>query len=195
MPGNGPALVSKARRANAHSSWLLELAPRVAELPAPIQKHDDPFLPYCRAVFAATEGYAAGYVFDLAAFLALGAAGAVALERAVAVVAATPALLAVIHGPFARPEYALFAGEAALRADAATVTDPAVAAAFAVHGVAGLVVTDAPDSTVDSVNLEAGRARLAGLDFRIARQSYLNRFQREDFQTALREAAERGYGA
>jgi len=166
---------------------LLELAPRVVEMPVPIQKYDDPFLPYCRAVFALTSDLVAGYVFDLAAFLALGAAGAVALERSVAMVAATPDMVSVIHGPFARSDYAEFIGEKALRADAATVTDTTTAAGFAACGVTGLLL--AVDSGTDELNLDEGWAQLGGLQFRLVRQHFLDQFQREDFATVLRAAA------
>jgi hypothetical protein len=168
---------------------MIEIAPRVPELPALIQKYDDPFLPYCRAVIQTTSDYVAGYIFDLAAFLALGAAGAVALERAVAIVAASPDILSVVHGPFARPEYAVFAGDRALRADAASVTSADVAAAFSAEGVAGLVSQRGAFNGGDWLDLAAGQMRLAGVEFRIARQSFLDGFKREDFSEALRAAA------
>lgn len=179
----------RVQRAYMRSTWLLELTPRVAEMPAPIQRYDDPFLPYCRAVFAATNDLVAGYVFDLAAFLALGAAGAVALERAVALVAATPDMLSVIHGPFTRPDYAEFIGEKALRADAATVTDCGTAAGFAAYGVTGLTLTADRESGMDGLNLDEGWALWGGLWFRLARQHFLDQFQREDFAAALHAAA------
>lgn len=179
----------KVQRAHSRSAWLLELAPRVAEMPAPIQKYDDPFLPYCRAVFTATSDWVAGYVFDLAAFLALGAAGAVALERAAAVLAATQDAVSVIHGPFTRPDYAGFCGETALRTDGATVTGAAIAAAFTARGVKGLNFLTDGDTGVDGLNLMDGWARWDGLQFRIARQRFLDQFQREDFAVTLRAAA------
>lgn len=188
-------LYERVQRAHGRSQWLIELAPRVAEMPAPIQKHDDPFLPYCRVVFGVTSDLVAGYVFDLAAFLALGAAGAVALERAVAVVAATPDTLAVIHGPFTRPEYTEFLGVNALRADAATVTDDAMVAAFAARGVTALKLLAAGDAGVDGLSLTEGVARWGGLTFRLARQRFLDQFQRDDFAAALRSAAEQEFKA
>ena len=129
----------KVGLAHQRSHVLVEIAPRVVDMPAPIQKYDDPFLPYCRAVFAATGDFAAGYVLDLAAFLALGAAGAVALERAAAILAVTPPMLSILHGPFARAEYAAFCGPTALHVDGATVTDLGVATAFTAQGITGIL--------------------------------------------------------
>ncbi|MFN8377149.1 MAG: hypothetical protein U0452_00620 [Anaerolineae bacterium] len=193
MPSD-PMLLKKVQQAQSRSQWLIELAPRITDMPALIQKYDDPFLPYCRAVFAATQDFVAGYVFDLAAFLALGAAGAVALERAVAVIAATPATLAVIHGPFARGDYATFVGEMALRADAATVTGIGIATAFEAQGVIGLPVVEGPQGNHDGANLNGGWLRLAGLPFRVARRSFVDRFKRDDFEMSLRHAAESELG-
>lgn len=183
------SLAQKAERAVSRSTWMLEVAPRVPELPALIQKYDDPFLPYCRAVIQATSDSVAGYIFDLAAFLALGAAGAVALERAVAIVATTPDVLSVVHGPFVRPEYAVFAGDLALRADAASVTTADVAVAFRAEGVAGLVYRQGEFDGGDYLDLVAGQMRLAGIEFHVARQSFLDGFKREDFREALHAAA------
>lgn len=193
-PRNAADQSGKIARAHRRSTWLLEIAPRVPDLPAPIQKYDDPFLPYCRAVVSATGNFVAGYVFDLAAFLALGAAGAIALERAVAVIAATPDTLSVIHGPFARAEFAAFVGETALRADAATVTDGDIADRFAGQGVIGLPMVAEPDGGRDAANLEAGWLRLAGEAFRMARQGFLDQYRRDDFETALRRAAGLEFG-
>jgi hypothetical protein len=167
---------------------LLEIAPQVVELPALIQKYDDPFLPYCRAVFSATGDYVAGYILDLAAFLALGAAGAVAIERAAAILAVTPATLSILHGPFPRADYAQFAAETALRVDGATVTNPEVAAGFAMRGVTGIAVGPKVEAGGDWLDLEQDQSMLASLPFRVVRQSFLNRFKRVDFADALRGA-------
>lgn len=179
------SLNARVQRAAARSAWFFELAPRLVEMPAPIQKHDDPFLPYSRTVIASTVDVAAGYVFDVAAYLALGAAGAVALERAVAV-ATTSDRLAVLHGPFARPEYATFASDRALGVDAATVTDETLSAAFGAQGVAVL----SPGSAGDyRFNYAAGMLVINGIEFRLAKSDFISRFQREDFADALRAAA------
>jgi len=98
-----------ARRALQHrrasgSDTLLWLAPAVARLPLAYLRYDDPALPYSRALINVTAGAVCGWVFDLAAYLAFGAAGAVALERSAALAAGRG--LTILHGPFSTPDYA-----------------------------------------------------------------------------------------
>ena len=73
-------------------------------MPYPMQRYDDPFLPYGRAVIDATSDIACAYVFDLAAYLSIGASGAIALERTIAYVPSPS--LTILHGMFTRAEYA-----------------------------------------------------------------------------------------
>ncbi|HYO88557.1 MAG TPA: hypothetical protein VER79_07900 [Candidatus Limnocylindrales bacterium] len=176
----------KLARAAARSSWLIELAPRVSELPGPIQKYDDPFLPYSRTVIQATSDLVAGYVFDFAAYMTLGAAGAIALERSVALAAADDACLTVLHGPFARGEFAALAAAGALNVAAATVTSAAVAEAFAAQGVCGLVVMASADAHADCC--DGATVCIDGAVFRVLRQSFLDEFKRDDFGEALHAA-------
>ncbi len=176
----------KVRSAAARGGWMIEIAPRVSEMPAPIQKYDDPFLPYSRAVIEATAALVAGYVFDLAAYLALGAAGAIALERSVAIAAADGGCITVLHGPFARGEYAALAGAGTLNVDAATVIDRRVAEAFEAEGVRGLVMTPDVSELPDAYNGHA--IRIEGVQFGLLRQSFLDQFKRDDFAEALRNA-------
>lgn len=178
-------VAGKATRAVLRSRWMIELAPRVSELPAPIQKYDDPFLPYSRAVLQATAERAGGYIFDLAAYLALGAAGAVALERSVALVSGEP-YLTVLHGPFAAGGFAALAGRDALNMDAATVTDSQVAKAFEAQGVYGIGPFSSANAAADGYG--AGEIRLGGVQFTVLRQSFLDQFNREDFAEAIRAA-------
>lgn len=103
------------------SDILLLIAPRLAKLPLPMQRYDDPFLPYGRVIIEATRDLVCGYVFDLAAYLALGAAGAIALERTIPF--ARPDLITVLHGPFSGPDYSAAAFEEAFNCDAVTLVD------------------------------------------------------------------------
>jgi hypothetical protein len=185
-PGQGEG---QHRDTTAQSRWIVELAPRVADLPAPIQKYDDPFLPYSRAVIEATADHVAGYWFDLAAYLALGAAGAIALERAVALVRASGMHLAVLHGPFPRGEYAALAGRDALRVDAVTITDADLAAPFEAQGVRPLPPFE--QSPCDGDGFDDQHLRIAGQEFTLLRQSFLDQFMREDFVEQLGEAVAR----
>ncbi len=102
----------------------LVMTPHLARMPLPMQRYDDPFLPFGKAIVSATHDLVCAYVFDLPAYLEIGAAGAVALERTIAYCGS--AVLVVLHGAFGGPAYAPAA--LALGADAVTLADGSVAA-------------------------------------------------------------------
>jgi hypothetical protein len=104
-----------------HTDTALLLAPRLAKLPYPIARFDDPFLPFAKAQIDATQSSVCAYVFELAAYLAIGAAGAVALERTLAYI--PNHALKILHAPFASIHYAQAASDDAFNVDAVTVTD------------------------------------------------------------------------
>lgn len=122
--------------AQRHSDLVLWLRPRLEKMPLPIQRYDDPFLPFGKAIIAATRDLLCGYLFDLAAYLALGAAGAVALERTIAYVGDDA--VSILHAPFAIPDYVQAAS--AFNVDAVTITDEAVADAFLQENVGTFVL-------------------------------------------------------
>lgn len=97
----------------------LLLAPRVVKLPLVIQRYDDPFLPYGKAIINATRDLVCAYVFDLAAYLSIGAAGMVALERTIAY--ASNDAITIVHGPFAGTDYVTLLDESSLNANAVTL--------------------------------------------------------------------------
>lgn len=103
----------------ARSNIVLVLAPHPARLPLPIQRYDEPFLPFGKAIIRATHDLVCGYMFDLAAYLAVGAVGAVALERTIAYVGRE--LLTILHGPFAGAGFAQLLDESAFGVDAVTL--------------------------------------------------------------------------
>jgi hypothetical protein len=106
----------------AHQSKLvIGLAPRLEKMPAPIARYDDPFLPFGRAVIEATADLACGYALDLASYLALGAAGAIALERTIPVIPRE--LPVILHGAFATPDYAQVAFDSPFAVDAVTLAE------------------------------------------------------------------------
>ena len=112
--------VSKLRSAQSDASeWGVYISPRVEDLPFEIQRHDDPFLPYMRAIHAATYDLVCAYVFDLGAYLALGAAGMVALERSIALVRQDR--IAVLDAVFATDSYEEVWGETGYNVDAVTI--------------------------------------------------------------------------
>lgn len=103
------------------SDIVLLLSPQMKRLPLPMQRYDDPFLPFGRAVIIATQNLVCGYVFDTAAYLALGAAGAIALERTLPLVNSDR--ITILHGPFWGPHYAKAAFESAFVCDAVTLVN------------------------------------------------------------------------
>lgn len=143
-------------------------------MPLPIQRYDDPFLPFGKAIIGATRDLLCGYMFDLAAYLALGAAGAVALERSIAYVGGEVAK--ILHGPFASPDYAEMAG--AFNVDAVTLTEPVYAetylqadiGVFTLDGAgeAGTYSTENSTLTLDDIVL-----RLLGDDIVYARRAMI----------------------
>jgi len=101
--------------------FALILAPRIERLPLPIQTYDDPFLPFGKAIINATRDLVTAYLFDLAAYLALGAAGAIALERTINYAGGDA--ITVLHGAFASSAYARINDEGGFNADAVTLID------------------------------------------------------------------------
>lgn len=102
---------------------VLYLNPRPFLLPHPIQRYDDPYLPFGKAVIAATRPYVCGYMFDFASYLGMGAAGAVALERTVAYAAQDS--LTILHGPFTGTGYSAAMDSTGFDVDAMTLTQEA----------------------------------------------------------------------
>ena len=102
------------------NNYALMLAPNIRSLPAQIQKYDEPFFPFGREVIKATHDLISVYVFDLASYLALGAAGGIALERTMRFVGNDA--ICILHGPFSGSGYTVLFEETALDVDAVTLT-------------------------------------------------------------------------
>jgi len=109
-------------QAASHSALTIGLAPELEKMPLPMQAHDDSFLPFGKAIIDATHDLVCAYVFDLAAYLSLGASGAVALERTLAYVP-TP-IIKILHGPFASVDYLRAFSESAFGVDGITLAIP-----------------------------------------------------------------------
>ncbi len=137
-------------QARSQSTLMIGLAPALNRLPYPIQRYDEPLLPFGKAVVDVTADLVCGYIFHLSAYLALGAAGAVALERTIAY---TPvSVIKVLHGPFASPDYASAAFENAFSVDAVTLRS--VAADQIIHPYVqlpqhGVFVESPPESDIE----------------------------------------------
>ena len=125
---------------------MLRLAPRLQKLPLPMQRYDDPFLPYGKAIIEATRDLVCAYVFDLAAYLALGAAGAVALERSIAFVGQDA--ITILHGPFASADYVELTYETAFNVSAVTLVKGTLVEPYTARPTRGAFVTsyDQPQS-------------------------------------------------
>lgn len=92
----------EAAQQRNNSTLAIGIAPDLKKLPYEIQRYDDPFLPFGKAIIDSTADLVCAYVFHLGPYLALGAAGAKALERTIAY--APDHLFKIIHGPFVSKE-------------------------------------------------------------------------------------------
>jgi len=108
-------------RLQKNSDLALFIRPRLSDMPLPMKRLDDPFLPFAREIIEATRDLVVAYMFDLSAYLALGAAGAIALERTVNYAASDSIL--ILHGPFSGAHYASITDEQAFPCDAVTLSD------------------------------------------------------------------------
>lgn len=142
----------KAQTVRGTNRALL-IVPRLSKMPLPMQRYDDPFLPFGKAIIAATQDLVCAYVFDLAAYLAIGAAGAVALERTIASV--NDDTVTILHGPFVGSGY-IEAAEA-FKTDAVTLAHEEDEAVYKLAGVGALVVTR---WSLDGSNVAAGDSQL-----------------------------------
>lgn len=111
----------KHLQAERNSNLVLHIAPSLERMPLPMQTYDEPFLPFSKAVIAASRPYVCAYLFDLAAYLSLGAAGAIALERAVHYGRADA--ITILHGPFYGAGYSSVLDERSFGVDAVTICD------------------------------------------------------------------------
>jgi hypothetical protein len=102
------------------SSKAIWLQPSLDRIPLPIQRFDEPFLPLSKAIIKATQDKVAIYIFDFASYLSIGAAGAVALERAIAY--ANYNAITILHGPFSGNHYGILGDEISFNVKALTVT-------------------------------------------------------------------------
>lgn len=184
-----------------HSDLGLLLVPRLPLLPLPMQRFDDPFLPFGKAIIDVTRDLICAYIFDLAAYLSIGAAGAIALERTIAYIGNDT--VTVLHGPFAGAGYAAISEEGAFAVDAVTLVDGqhldiylkrSDRCAFIVRG-GNPTTLDAPDTGGYYWN-EAQVFTMLGisgqiLQIRMAAETVLYAGQGEDFAEQARAELEK----
>lgn len=134
------------------STLVIGIAPRLDQLPRPIQSHDEPLLPYGRAIIEATSDVVCGYAFHLGAYLALGAAGAIALERTLASVPNTA--IKILHAPFVNADFVRASYEDAFNADAVTLAtlDSGVIGAYTQQPAYGVFVQTADQTERDRLH-------------------------------------------
>ncbi len=191
-----------AIRQQKKTNLALMLAPRVPLMPVPIAKYDDPFLPFGKAIIDVTHDLVCAYLFDLASYLSIGAAGAVALERTIAY-AKGESVLTILHGVFSTEDYVEAAGAGGFGVDAVTVcgSDEGLLKAYngALHE--GVIVAEQGDRTspavaarlsADNTRIEVINHHLPGgvVSIRVARNEVLYASQREDFAEQVRAALE-----
>ena len=107
------------RHTELKTDVILMLNPRLPLLPLPMQRFDDPFFPFGKRVIDVSLGRVCGYMLDLASYLALGAAGARALERTIRYIGKD--IPKILHGPFVGPGYSAMADDIAFGVDALTI--------------------------------------------------------------------------
>lgn len=176
------------------SRLALGLAPQLSRMPAPLARYDDPFLPFGKAILAATADKVCAVVFDLASYLALGAAGAVALERTIPHV--PDHIPTILHAPFSTPDFARAAFEEAFDVDAVTLATGnievvRVYTAQPQHGVfvnAKAAMAKSGDNVgfYDADGFELGGRRVMWVT-----EPILYASGRADFEEAARQAAEK----
>jgi hypothetical protein len=186
--------IQKTRQSNL----ILRMLPRVSRLPLPIQRYDDPFLPFGKAIINATQDMVCGYMFDLAAYLALGAAGIIALERTLPYVDSSS--IRILHGPFAGPDYAAAAFEGNFDLDAVTLVNEGDLPAYTTQPWRGAFVV-MPGSMSDDLRYGAywqntGLLTLPDVTgkqqkMRVAGESVLYAGRGDDFTEQVRTALEK----
>lgn len=106
------------------SQVVLQLNPRVLDLPLPIQRFDDPFFPFGKAIVNATKAHVGMYLFDLASYMAMGAVGIMALERTIRYVGNE--VPTILHGAFSDSAFGIAVDKLSFGVDFITVTQEAL---------------------------------------------------------------------
>jgi hypothetical protein len=170
------------------SDWALWVSPKVEHLPLAIQRFDDPYLPYMRAIYQATKDLMCAYILDFGAYLALGAAGAVALERCIDLIGLEH--VAIVDGAFASARYVGLWDELAYGCDGVTLADGKYSAAYTGRpDRAAFVMSDGvPDERTQPTYWTGARMLGVGtLRVRVLPDDLLYRARSLDFEVTLRE--------
>lgn len=101
------------------SHTAITISPDIDLIPQHILRYDEPFLPLGKAIFDATSQHVCAYVFDLPAYMALGAVGMIALERTIDYVGFQH--ITILDGQFSDHAYFVVMDENSFGADAITL--------------------------------------------------------------------------
>jgi len=176
-------------QAASNSDWALYISPDIDKLPLEIQRFDNPYLPYMRAIYTATQDLVCAYVLDFGAYLRLGAAGAVALERSIDLIGDSHVV--ILDAAIASTRYAGLWEETAYGCDALTIADARVLSAYQARSdrVPFLMTTDAVDSRTAPVYWT--EARTFGIEtcrVRLLPENILLKARSLTFEETLRKA-------
>ncbi|MBC8098090.1 MAG: hypothetical protein H7Y11_01490, partial [Armatimonadetes bacterium] len=186
-----------ASQAATASTIGLVITPKLERFPLAIQRYDEPFLPFGKAVIQASRALVCAYIFDFAAYLKLGASGAIALERTIDYVGDTH--VTVLHGAFALPGFVQLWDENAFGVDALTISDGVDLSAFSQRvDRAVYVVNAALDTMPNGVGIYdtyGNQFQINTVDggvstIRLAGEDVLYASSREDYAEVLRSSLE-----
>lgn len=196
MPDNFAAFLDHRCRTKKTRLGII-LAPHLLMLPHLIQRYDDPFLPYGKAIINAARDNACVYLFDLSAYLSLGAAGAIALERTLRY--AEGESITIVHGPFASTSYVNMFDETGFGAHAVTITPETPLDAFLKRPDRGLFVIHSghdqseilPPPNAGIYELSDQTLRMGGITIKLISDRDLFNRASEDFSGEVQTNMER----
>jgi hypothetical protein len=176
-----------------HSDIGLLIAPQISMLPLPIQRYDEPFLPFGKTLIDATANIVCAYIFDLPSYMALGAVGVVALERTIDYVPQT--VITILHGSFGHAGYAHLSDENAFGVDALTVAPGLELAPFTTRSDRGVFVLDGNNAeygVFDTAHQEMRYCTdvVTAIRIRVTPEGLIYRGRLDDFNQVVRDAVE-----
>jgi hypothetical protein len=126
MPDLQDAFVPKLQQVieSRQSKIILLLSPVLEQMPLPVQRYDEPLLPFGKAIIDATRDVICGYAFDMEAYLVPGAAGMIALERTINYV--PDEMITILHGTFFTSSALSIMSTTGFNVDAVTIGNPAL---------------------------------------------------------------------
>jgi len=175
------------------SSTLILLNPNIETLPLGIQRFDDPFLPLCREIINATQDVVTGYILDFPAFMALGAAGARALERTIGVIGFD--IPKILHIGASTPAYSQVVERTAFDVDAITITNADLVNYYLTHApYAPILLSDSDKSLREGGywNIKTNDMGLTDIDaeslsFKVTPKTFLANHRQADFAQTIRQ--------